>query len=563
MRQILRRKLSGISGVTDLTADVQTLRADVTAEVREVHADLAAAVRTMHADLAATLRAGLDAQDSRHAQHTQGAVDATAAVAQRIDALVAQNLSASLAKLQDLQSSAFEESQRMRDTLASISAATELVGTQTEQVVANHAWLAEVLDDALAGATVNVPDSMVKPKIRIHFLFQMPETWTSWASLWRACVESPYFDPLLVLLPFEHDSAIDAEKPQRFLEAQGLSFVRADAYDLAVRQPDVIVIQNPYDSTRPPQFHMEVLVRNNVRVIYVPYGLDVGGGVENLRWQYDLDVHQKAWRVFARSVSHKKMFSRYCSSGDAHVVVTGHPKIDAIVRPRLQGSAIGAPPESDVAQHRHVLWTPHFSVNEGGWSTYLKYAESMLAYFESKPVGLSLIIRPHPLLFGRLKQLGMLDDDGIASLRKRFDQPPYIYFDENEQYDVSFERSSCLIADAGSFLLEYLATEKPILYLHNADGPGLNASGAFTENYYQASRFDDIESFMTMVASGDDPKREQRLDQVNPLLHRIDGKIGDAIAEHVAKSFYDEVLEDKKRRLLRINPVNTYNRSTI
>lgn len=563
MRQILRRKLSGISGVTDLTADVQTLRADVTAEVRGVHADLAAAVRTMHADLAAALRAGLDLQDSRHAQHTQGAVDATAAVARRVDALVAQNLSASLEKLQALQGSAFEESQRMRDTLASVSAATEQVGSLTQQVVKNHAWLAEVLEDALAGAMVNVPDSMMKPRIRIHFLFQMPETWTSWATLWHACVASPHFDPLLVLLPFEHDSATDAHKPQRFLEAQGLSFVRADAYDLAARQPDVVVIQNPYDSTRPPMFHMEGLVRSNVRVIYVPYGLDVGGGVENLRWQYDLDVHQKAWRVFARSVSHKKMFSRYCSSGDAHVVVTGHPKIDAIVRPlpTLSGSARSTEGKSE--RRRHVLWTPHFSVNEGGWSTYLKYAEQMLAYFESKPADLSLIIRPHPLLFGRLKHQGLLDDAGIASLRNRFDQPPYIYFDECEQYDVSFERSSCLVADAGSFLLEYLATEKPILYLHNVDGPGLNASGAFTENYYQAADFGDIVSFMEMVASGEDPKREQRLAQVSPLLHRIDGKIGDAIAEHIATSFYDEVLEDKKRRLLRINPVNTYTRSTI
>ena len=85
------------------------------------------------------------------------------------------------------------------------------------------------------------------------------------------------------------------------------------------------------------------------------------------------------------------------------------------------------------------------------------------------------------------------------------------------------------MADAGSFLLEYLPTTKPILYLKDPDGPGLNKSGAFTSQYYRAGNFDEIRRFISMVTEGEDPGREERLRLVSEELVRIDGQIGKSI----------------------------------
>ena len=68
-----------------------------------------------------------------------------------------------------------------------------------------------------------------------------------------------------------------------------------------------------------------------------------------------------------------------------------------------------------------------------------------------------------------------------------------------------------MISDASSFLLEYSATGKPLLYLHNANGPGLNEDGAFVREFcYTAEAPTDIERFLDMIAQGKDPKRDAR-----------------------------------------------------
>ncbi len=128
------------------------------------------------------------------------------------------------------------------------------------------------------------------------------------------------------------------------------------------------------------------LVDKGIKIGYVPYGLDVGGGDDNLRWQYNLDCQNMATWVFVRSKRHKEFYGKFCSNGNSHVCVTGHPKFDQ--------ADYSVETSTDSNKRKVFLWTPHFSLEQGGWSTFDKFSETILS--SAKSNDFDLIIRPHP-----------------------------------------------------------------------------------------------------------------------------------------------------------------------
>ena len=275
--------------------------------------------------------------------------------------------------------------------------------------------------------------------IRVAFFFKLPEVWPSWQTVWEACQDDDRIDARLVLLPFIHDDPAQADRGRSFLVEHGFPFTDVTAYNLDDERPDVVFLQNPYDSTRPESgYGVDALVRRNIRIAYIPYGLEVGGGKANLDWQYNLNVQTNAWRVFVRSEKQRQMYGRYCIAGTAHVVVSGHPRTDRLAR------AVDSPAAqafTDAAGERPiVLWCPHLTVGGEGWSTYDKYVDWLLAKFAATP-DLVLLIRPHPLLFGRMKVLGLLPPGGEAELREKLTASPNILLDTGEDYLPAFAAS--------------------------------------------------------------------------------------------------------------------------
>ena len=79
----------------------------------------------------------------------------------------------------------------------------------------------------------------------MDFLFQIPEVWTSWASILDSTKEDERIRARLVLVPFLHDARYDLNRSRRFLAGHGYSFVDWSAYDLDRDSPDVVFLQNP------------------------------------------------------------------------------------------------------------------------------------------------------------------------------------------------------------------------------------------------------------------------------------------------------------------------------
>jgi hypothetical protein len=372
--------------------------------------------------------------------------------------------------------------------------------------------------------------------VRVAFFVQAAaENWNSTASVWRAFAADPRCDTKLVLLPFVHPDYPAGRTIATQFIAENVPFVRCEHYDVRRERPDVVFFQNPYDHTRPAPFHVANVLPLVRRIAYVPYGLEIGGGSNNLMLQFQKPLQQNAWRVFVRSERAKRLYALHCPAGNAHCVVTGHPKLDAVlatrpedVDPELRAWAEGK---------RVVLWNPHFSVcrDNNLWSTFMRWKDVLLRFFDERR-DLALLARPHPMLFKHALNERMMTSDEIAAFRARFASSPNMRLDERSDYRHAFSVSSAMLSDGSSFLLEYPATGKPLLYLVNPGGVGLNEDGEVTDSYYRAESESELVEFLNLVARGEDPQREARMARYAQFMHGIDGRVGERIRDHVVEA---------------------------
>ncbi len=379
--------------------------------------------------------------------------------------------------------------------------------------------------------------------IRIAFIVQYPSVWPSWRSVWQAANSDKRFSVMVVVSRFIHPYASEAEtfeEMRKLLTEEGVPHCLESECDLESFSPHVVFIQNPYETTRPAQFSLAQLTQAGSLIAYIPYGLEIGGGSWNLNAQFDTPLHNAAWRIFARSERHKAMFAKYCRKGNSQVVVTGHPKFDAqksAAAPRVPSALI-----EKIAGRKVVLWTPHFTVGTGlKWSTFDIYGSYILEEILRRQE-LFLLLRPHPLFFKTMLEQNVWNEEGERIFRETVEGAGNIALDENADYSMAFSVADALMADAGSFLLEFLPTLKPILYLHCADGEGLNDDGELIRFLYAAFDKEDISGFLDRIATGQDPKRQQRIAVLPEFLYGLNDEstAGERICEHLYRALSNQ-----------------------
>lgn len=291
---------------------------------------------------------------------------------------------------------------------------------------------------------------------------------------------------------------------------------------------DIVFFQTPYDCSRPQELAVIDLVKKGIKIAYIPYCFDIVGGEDSIRWQYNLDCQNNAKWIFVRSNKNRESFGKYCSNGNSHVYVTGHPKFDQV------DYSIDSINNSNTK--KVFLWTPHFSLEEGGWSTFGQFSDVIMS--SAKANKFNLIIRPHPLFTSRLESCSDELKDQFNNLLKAVDNFDNIIFDSCDgSYIDAFIQSDVLIADAGSFLLEYLPSKKPIIYLERTDGPGLNESGSFVEHLYTAKNKSELLEHIDSILEGNDYKKEQRLNVINDEIYTSDYSAAYEICNIILNSY--------------------------
>lgn len=382
---------------------------------------------------------------------------------------------------------------------------------------------------------------------RVVFLAQHPPMWTNSASVYAAFAADPTWEVAIVALPYliptfqgqydESNAVFD------FLTRKGLPFVRGDEFDLRPGFADVLFVENPYDYTRPKGWKIPDLIDLVPRLAYIPYGIEIGAGRQNNLMVMSLTLQQVAWRVFARSERQRQAYGRHCVSGNAHVVVTGHPRMDVLLDLPLEHDV---ELERQIGDRKAVLWNPHLDARLNGtrfgrgFSTFLGWRFFMLEEFARRP-DMFLVIRPHPQLFSMLHAHGVQTQAQIDAYFARCAALPNVVIDRRPSYLAAFAATQAIMSDASSFVLEYAVTGHPVLYLRNPGSPGLDPDGEFVTKYcHTADTEAEIRRFLDRVAAGQDPEGDLRRAAIREFMFRPQGGVGAAIKRTVDEALTNE-----------------------
>lgn len=352
-------------------------------------------------------------------------------------------------------------------------------------------------------------EALAGEKIRLAFLVISPEIWPSIAPVWQRATEDDRFTTAVVLLKSGNPdmTLTSLSKAQAMFDNEGIPYFTEQSFSLDSYRPHVVFYPLPYGSLYPQSFKPEFVAAKGYRIAYVSYGLEVGGGVFNARYQYDTEVPRVAWRVFARSLTQLTSFGRYCSYGNGHVVVTGHPRIEVGAHIKVDKHHAAS---LKARGRKVILWTPHFTVaTRRKWSSFLDHHERIIRLIDDRP-DLFLLVRPHPFLRTSLYKLEGWGPERVAAWFSKINESDNVHVDTETDYRPAFEVSSALMADAGSFLVEYLRSGKPICHLSGTDDIGLNEEVRSLACFYPGATEIDITDFMDRVSNGKDPMCEVR-----------------------------------------------------
>lgn len=364
--------------------------------------------------------------------------------------------------------------------------------------------------------------------IKVDFYFQWPPGWTNFESVIHAMQNNPAFDCQVVVVPYLNWNATDlnGDVQRRILKENHIDYIGFENYSLTSRRPDVVFLQNPYDEARPSLFRSDYLYNSGVHIAYIPYALDTGIGEESMVYQYNLPCQNIATWIFARSQRHKDEFAVQCRAGNQHVHVTGHPKFDYYEKRYLRSEQ-----NQPNRRIKTLLWSTHFVLpgDVKMYTTFNLYCHAFIELMQRDDI--HLIIRPHPLFTQWIDSANKIARDNYQHLVTAAATRNNVTFDFNHDYRDSFYKSDALISDAGSFLLEYLPSKKPILYLTHETCHGLNSTADFIYSSYDVAwQADDIYRFVENVVNDIDPMQQRRTQALRDELYIDSSTAGEKIA---------------------------------
>ena len=364
-------------------------------------------------------------------------------------------------------------------------------------------------------------------KVKIVFLAQEPYCWASFDSLYRTMLKDPRFDPQIVYVPMAHVNQSKMDFLAVYRNEMGLPVLYFDEYALADESPDIAMFMKAYDNI-PPQFYIENIRKAVPRSMYIQYGLEVG--TEYIDYHFRLPLGYHAWRHIAYGRLLKENAAKYGYRNGSNVYVWGNPRADYYGNLDAERKNISTEWTRRINGRFCFLWTPHHTVDTSCGS-FLDYKDTVISYFENTKE-VFLIWRPHPMLLSNLLTSGVMMEDERDSLVSRVSGMDNVILDTTPDYRQSFFASDAIVADASTFVFEYLYTGRPVIYTKKLENAIYN-SERFERGVYVIAKADDVALTLGLVAGGEDPLKNERSALKKDLLFTPEsGTVGQYIADN-------------------------------
>ncbi|REL38637.1 CDP-glycerol--glycerophosphate glycerophosphotransferase [Rhodohalobacter sp. SW132] len=349
--------------------------------------------------------------------------------------------------------------------------------------------------------------------------------------LYQLMEQDPFFEPVVFVCPYlrEGSEYMLEEMNVTFEEIQSKGYKAIKTYDeendrwidiKSSLNPDIVFYSVPFDYTR-DEYRLHHYTES--LSCYVPYFFTTNGKEEK---NYDGPFHNLVWRNFYETEVHKQYAQMYARNGGDNVVVSGYPPLDDFLYPSDNDDSDPWP----LKDHKRIIWAPHHTIEGQGqdldYSTFKQYYEVFQDIALEYSDRIQIAFKPHPMLKEKLykdEEWGKERTNAYYDFWKKLENGLL----EQSGYTRLFLTSDALIHDCSSFMVEYLSTSKPPLYLlrdENVSGRLHEFGKKAFEQHYHAHRSSEIIQFIDdQILNKQDVMQAQRHQFVAEYLKDNDG----------------------------------------
>ena len=379
-------------------------------------------------------------------------------------------------------------------------------------------------------------------KVRLIFVYQVGSFWPSWDSLYTACMTDDRFEVKLLWIDDSVGDKAQMEYAEDFLVEKQVPYEPFSYERVMQYHPTYMIYQTPYDkghrvdSTWTARYR-----REGIRIVYIPYGIEISDTAESRYKHFSLPVVLNAYSVFVLSESMKKEYEKYCINAKA-VKALGLPRFDALRRENPLSDVL----KERIAGRKVILWKAHFPkifVENGikkqatpDLDEYIKFVD-----YIKKRQDIFCIFMPHPKFADATIDLDLLPR--AQQILEEMNALSNVYIDRSDDYRNSLTNADAIIVDRSAVMIEVGALGVPVLYMYNKtyNEPMTEPIQKLLDNYYQGTTEQEMEGFCDMIRAGEDEKREFRQNAFRECVPYYDGKCAERILERLwLDAQYDE-----------------------
>ncbi|MBW7868445.1 MAG: CDP-glycerol glycerophosphotransferase family protein [Brumimicrobium sp.] len=306
--------------------------------------------------------------------------------------------------------------------------------------------------------------------IKVAFFLVLESIW-KYEHLYFLLKNDSRFQPIVFVCPFvtygEENMQIEMKRAydsfiQKGYEVQTTQLKNGSWLDVKESfQPDIVFFTSPWKISLNQYYIHHYL---DTLSCYVPYGFN---SCDLYQTHYNEDMQNFCWKYFVETDFHQQLARKYSLRKGDNTVVTGFPGIDNLMDKSYVPQQVWKP---QTKLKKHIIWAPHHTLPEKDnmldYATFLTYADLFWQLTEKFKDEVQFCFKPHPNLRVKLNKPEVWGKEKTDTYFKQWEEGENTQLNEGDYIDL-FLGSDAMIHDSGSFVLEYFATEKPVMFLVN------------------------------------------------------------------------------------------------
>ena len=365
----------------------------------------------------------------------------------------------------------------------------------------------------------------VNEVLKVGFIVQMPELWGTEKSVYEKMCEDSRFEPWLIIVPpyIIATSEFEKETGDYYVnECRNgkmiLAYKDGRWSDIDLDSFDYVFYQRPYNYYLPEHLQSGQVI-SHTRVCYIPYAIEDVKGAD----LFEDDFFRNVYLGFHESEDIAELLnSRYPSETHTRFLSIGNPTQERAMTISRECS------------YSRVMWAPRWSTDPVIGGSHFPDYHKQLADFSWG--GNSLTVRPHPLMWDNFLRKNIITAEEKDSIIAGWKEKG-ISVDRNTSIFDTFNDTDILISDRSSIMSIFMMTGKPIIYCPFGSDFfelfDMTVSGCYTANDWN-----ELESTLKMLLSGEDPLKEKRLGILNKLIMKYN---------HSTEAIVEKIIEDSAR----------------